>query len=115
MCLAEYLKRFSEIIKAEYIGTVITGESEALKFMSEKMKNKKLSPFYNLGREYGLNHEFNREITNELGKTYKFNKFILAVLKVLISLGIFNIGWDKVLKKNNSFQKRFYKPYQISK
>ena len=115
MCLAEYLKRFSEIIKAEYIGTVITGESEALKFMSEKMKNKKLSPFYNLGREYGLNHEFNREITNELGKTYKFNKFILAVLKVLISLGIFNIGWDKVLKKNNSFQKRFYKPYQNSK
>jgi NAD(P)H-dependent FMN reductase len=111
-CLAEYLQRFAEIIKAEYMGTVISGESESLKFVPEKMKNKKLSPFYHLGKKYALDREFNEDITLELGKLYKFNVFILIILRICIFLRIFNIMWNKELKKNGSLDKRFARPYQ---
>ena len=111
-CLAEYLKRFTEIIKAEYTGTVISGESEALKFIPEKMRNKKLAPFYILGSKYVVNYEFDTEVTAKLGKIYRLNGFILAILKICISLGILNINWNKILKKNGSLHKRLNKPYQ---
>ena len=111
-CLAEYLKRFTEIIKAEYTGTVIAGESEALKFLDEKMQNKKLTPFHTLGSGYALNNKFDSEITGNLRKIRKFNGFILVILKICISLGIFNINWNKILKKNGSMDKRLAKPYQ---
>ena len=110
-CLAEYLQRFAEIIKAEYTGTVIAGGTEALKFINEKMQNKKLAPFYTLGNRYALNNEFDSEITVNLRKIRQFNGFILIILKMCISLGIFNINWNKILKKNGSMDKRLTKPY----
>ena len=111
-CLAEYLKRFAEIIKAEYTGTVIAGGSEALKFTDEKMQNKKLAPFYALGSGYASNSKFDSEITENLSKIRRFNGFILVILKICISLGIFNINWNKILKKNGSMDKRLAKPYK---
>ena len=111
-CLAEYLKRFAEIIKAEYTGTVIAGGTEALKFIDEKMQNKKLVPFYTLGSRYALSSKFDSEITADLRKIHKFNGFILVILRICISLGVFNINWNKILKKNGSMDKRLAKPYQ---
>ena len=111
-CLAEYLKRFTEIINADYAGTAIKGGSESFQFIPEKMLNKKLAPFYALGREYALNCKFDMETIKELGKLYKFNGFMVIILKICISLGIFNIHWNKILKKNGSLDKRLAKPYQ---
>ena len=111
-CLAEYLQGFTEIIRAEHTGTVIYGGSESLKFVSEKMKNKKFLPFYILGSRYALDSKFDGEITAKLKKLYRFNGFLLVILKICISLGIFNIHWNKMLKKNGSLGKRLNRPYQ---
>ena len=77
-----------------------------------EMKNKKLSPFYILGKKYAADCKFDGEITAQLRKLYRFNSFILIGLKICITLGIFNIHWNRILKKNGSLNKRLAAPYQ---
>ena len=110
--LAKYLERFVEIINGEYMGTVIKGGSESLKYMPEKMQNKTLSKFYALGVIFGEKNEFDKEIIKKLMVPYKFNGFIIIILKILNSMKIFDIHWNKELKKNNCYENRYDKPYE---
>lgn len=110
-CIKKYLKRFVEIINCNYIGTVVKGGSESLQFVPDKMKNKTLLDFYNLGYFFGENETFNFEIVTKLGKPYKFNFFILLVIKILNSLRVLDVHWNGILKKNDAFEKRYDRPY----
>ena len=111
ICLEKYLKRFVDIINGEYLGTVIKGGSESLKFITEKMRNKVLSQFYDLGYSFGLNNTFDKKLAEKLAKPVNFNNFTVFILKILNSIGVFNINWNKILKKNKVYAKRFDKPY----
>lgn len=111
--LEKYLERLVEILNGEYLGTVIKGGSEGLKYVSEKMRNKSLDKFYNLGRIFGEENKFDRKIITDLKKIYRFNDFTLFILKLLNFMGLFDIHWNKELKKNKSYHKRYDRPYEV--
>lgn len=110
--LEKYLERFVEILNGEYLGTVIKGGSEGLKHVSEKMRNKSLEKFYNLGEIFAEKNKFDIKIINDLKKIHRFNNFTLFILKILNFIGLFDIHWNKELKKNKSYHKRYDRPYE---
>ncbi len=110
-CVKKYLKRFVEIINCDYIGTVVKGGSESLQFVPDKMKDKVLMDFYNLGYSFGENGVFDSKITAKLAKPYKFNFFTLFMFRILNSLKVFDIHWNGILKKNRALDKRYDRPY----
>lgn len=110
-CLEKYLKRFVDIIDGEYLGTVIKGGSGSLESTPEKSKNKILLQFYELGYSFGLNNTFDKKLIEKLAEPVKFDNFTIFILKILNSMGVFNIHWNKILKTNKAYEKRFDKPY----
>lgn len=54
---------------------------------------------------------FNQDIAEKLGRPYTLSKPTLRLLRAADIIGLSNIGWHKVLKKNNAFGKRLDRPY----
>jgi len=70
--------------------------------------NKKLfKSFYELGKSFGETGEFDKQIVGKLGQPERLTKFQFQVFKLVGE----RFYWDKMLKKNNAFEKRFAKPY----
>ena len=109
--LEKYLERFVDIINGEYIGTVIKGGTGSLVSTPEKGKNKVLSQFYELGYNFGVTNKFDEKISKKLAEPIKFSNFMMLILKFLNLIGIFSIYWNKTLKTNKVYEKRFDSPY----
>ena len=64
-----------------------------------------------LGKHFRSTGEFDHEILKTIALGEKFSPLILPLLKLLNHIGLFNIMWNKQLKKNNAYKDRFAKPY----
>ncbi len=105
-----YFASFAEQLNYNYLGTVSKGEAAAI-YMFPKMFKKVLKKFNDLGRIYELTHAFDKKIIQELGKPYKLTKLRSHVFQFFCDIGLNNWGWHKILKKNNSYDKRLEKPF----
>jgi hypothetical protein len=92
------------------LGTVSKGEAAAI-YMFPKMFKKVLRKFNALGRIYELTHAFDKKIIQELGKPYKLTKFQSFIYQFFCDIGLNNLGWHRILKKNNAYDKRLEKPF----
>ncbi len=110
--LERYLKKFSQRMKFNYLGTVIKGGVEGIQIMPPNMTKKLFTAFEQLGEYFGKNRTFDNSIVEKLGKPYKLSKFRIVVFKLLQILGITNFYWNYNLKKNNAMEKSFNKPFQ---
>ncbi len=93
-----------------YLGTVSKGEAAGI-YMYPKMFKKVLRSISELGLAYENTHAFDPEITARLSKPYELSPFQLKLLKVVDKLGLSNIGWHKVLKKNSALDLRLDRPF----
>lgn len=107
----KYLERFAENLGCEYLGTIIKGGGEAIRQTPEKRNKKLFEHFRNLGKELAQNQQFNQDILQELQKPYMFSPAVQFVFRLLRPTGLFDLYWNKELKKNNAFDKRHDAPY----
>ncbi len=105
-----YFASLAKQLNYDYLGTVSKGEAAAL-YMFPNMFKKVLRKFNDLGRIYEQTHAFNQKITRELGKPYKLTRFQTLLFQFFCDIGLNNLGWHNVLKKNNAFDKRLEKPF----
>jgi len=110
----KYLERFTENLGCEYLGTIIKGGGEAIRQTPEKSNRKLFDYFRKLGKELARNQQFNQDILQELKKTYMFSPAVRFVFRVIRPMGLFDRYWNKELKKNNAFEKRYDAPYSGS-
>ena len=75
------------------------------------MTKKLFKSFYELGKTFGETGEFDEQIVLKLAKPERYSKLGLWNLKLLDKIGLTKFHWNKMLKKNNAFEKRFAKPY----
>lgn len=106
----KYFASLAKNLNYDYLGTVSKGEAAGI-YMFPKMFKKVLKKFNELGRLYEETNKFDREIVQALGKPFKLSKFQICLFQFLCDIGLNNIGWHKVLKKNNAYENRLDRPY----
>jgi NAD(P)H-dependent FMN reductase len=109
--LADYLEKLTSRLQCNYLGTVIKGGVEGIKNRPKRMIRGVLNDFYDLGLFFGKFYYFDKKLKKKLLKPYKLSKFAVVILKKLLKTGLFGGYWNKQLKKNGVFERRFEKPY----
>ncbi len=105
-----YFASLAEQLHYNYLGTVSKGEAAAI-YMFPNMFKKVLLKYNELGRIYERTNAFDEELKHNLGKPYEFTKFQLQLYEFICITGLNNLGWHKVLKKNQAYEKRLEKPF----
>jgi len=112
--LESYLNRYSDILELRNMGVIIIPGSEGFRLMPPNMTKKKSSIVTALGRDFLNGKAYDPEMLSKLidrEQTTTFSKFSF---KIFSKLGLTNIYWNKSLKKNNAYEKRFDAPYSES-
>jgi len=76
-------------------------------FMTKKIFNS----FYELGKVYGNSGKFEQTLLNRLAKPEHLSTLMSLFYNFGRLFGVVNVYWDKQLKENHAFKKRFGKPY----
>ena len=72
---------------------------------------KPFKSFRELGRAYGETEEYDGRVLHKLAQPEKLSAFWRGIFRLMIWARLANIGWDRKLKKNNAFTRRFARPY----
>ena len=105
-----YFQELAKQLNYNYLGTVSKGEAAGI-YMYPKMFKRVLQLIADLGVAYEETHTFDREIVKKLGQPYQLSKFKLLLLKLVNKIGLGNIGWHKMLRKNKAMDRRLDKPF----
>lgn len=110
--LSEYLESFTRRCGNRYLGTVTKGGVEGIQIQPPFMTQKLYSRFYLLGEHFARTGEFSQEIMKQLAKPYRLSLFAQLSFRMLMLTGITNFYWNRWLKSNNAYQRRFDKPFE---
>jgi NAD(P)H-dependent FMN reductase len=107
--LERYLVKLSARLGCRYIGTVIRGSVEGIRAMPEFINKKLFRMFYELGKTYGETGKFDEQLVRQLAGPEKWSRFRFRINSALTN----KIYWNPMLKKNQAFEKRFDRPYEV--
>lgn len=105
-----YFNSLPHFMPCEYLGTVIKGGIEGIAIKPPFMVKKVMRLFVDLGKGLAIDGLFNEKVVQDMAKPYKYSKFKEQMVKLFIA----KIGdgyWNKQLKDNGAYEKRFDKPY----
>ena len=111
--IEQYFKNLTRKYKAELIGSVIKGGMEGVsiqpKWTTRKIrKNVKL-----IGKTLAEHGKFDQELTMQMRKTMQLPQFMKLLFPLLKKIGLMDMYWNHNLRKNDAFQNRFDKPYEV--
>lgn len=109
--LERYLKYFTKILGAKYMGTAIMGNSEMVRHMSEESKRRaKIQKYMQLfAKDIMEGNPINAEIVKYFKGMETMPKFVMFLLKKFPN--VFNKGFDFMFKRNGAYDKRYNQPY----
>jgi len=110
--LACFLEKLTRRLGCTHTGTVIRGGVEGVRIQPPWMTRKLFSHFHNLGKDFGVNGCFNKEIIDKLTPREKLSRSKIMFYRIGSWFGLTNLYWNMMLKKNNSFENRFARPYR---
>jgi NAD(P)H-dependent FMN reductase len=105
-----YLVRLTERLGAEYVGTLVKGASEGLR---KKVKqDKSLTVIRRAGKEFAKTGRFEKKYLKQLAPWEKMPAPVVFIFKILEELKILDRIWDKPLRENDAWDRRFDRPYK---
>jgi multimeric flavodoxin WrbA len=110
--IGPYFDKLCRRLSWEYLGTVTKGGVEGMKARTEKQNRKLLTACENLGKAFGKTGTFDQSIAERLRGPMTFPAWVLILLRLLNALGLLSHMWNKELKKNHAYEKRFARPYE---
>ncbi len=105
-----YFQNLAKQLNYNYLGTVSKGEAAAI-YMFPIMFRKVLKMVAKLGQAFEETNSFDPEIVKILSKPYELSKSKLRLLNFVSKIGLDNIGWNRMQKKNKAYHRRLDKPY----
>lgn len=105
-----YLESLTSTLNYKYLGTIYKGEAAGIYMFPKGFKNV-LKKFNDLGRLYELNHSFDREIVESLGNPHKIDNKLLKKMNFITRIGIGDMGWNWMIRKNKAYKQRLDKPF----
>jgi len=76
-----------------------------------KAQEKFVEPIVNTIGNLVCEGRFNPIDISQLGRPIRFGKGTIILFKLLSKIGLINFFWDRQLKENNAYEKRFDRPY----
>ena len=104
------LERLPGKLGATYGGCICRGGMEGARYMPEDYPA--FQKYRELGKIYAETGKLDPEILVELAKPERIPKPMMLIARMLNFTGIFNGYWNRQLKANNAYDKRFAKPYK---
>ena len=109
--LEAYFEQLALRLGRTYIGTAIKGGVESLHTRPAKDQEKMIEPMVKTIVTLVCEGKFNPTNIRQLAMPVRFGKGIEILLKLFTRIGLINLFWDKQLKENNAYEKRFDRPY----
>lgn len=111
----EYIERYFESLANElnmkYLGTLVKPEAAGIYMMPNIMTKGLLNKLQKFGKIYEESNAFDKNIIKRLKKPYKIVGFKLKLVRIIKKIGLMDIFWNKFLKNNNAFDKRYDRPF----
>jgi len=107
-----YLKKLSRRLGIPYLGTIAKGGTEGLRVSPERVNKKLFTNMIKLGKSFAETREFDSQLLKSIAGNEKFPTAMIPLLRMLNKTGLFNIFWNKQLRKNKAFNRRFDAPYK---
>lgn len=109
--LCTILKNFNRRMGYHDLGIVVSGGMAGVRYMPEQMNKKAFDRLEKLGLLYEQNGVFDEEIIRQFGQLHRYSEKQLRGIRLSKKLGLTNMFWNSMLKRNDAFQKRFDKPF----
>jgi len=106
-----YNEKLASRLECAYLGTIVKGGAEGIQVQPPRMTAKLFTRFYELGRVFGRDGYFDQSRIEELAKPERLSRGVLLLLQLLGPTGLLNFYWNKQLKKNGAYSRRFAAPY----
>lgn len=109
--LERYHRILKEILELKRVDTIITPGSEGIRLMPDQMNKKRIILIEKATTLFKKGEEIDSSILSKLAgreTTSMFKRFIFRILK---PLGLLDIYWNRQLKQNKIFYKRYDRPY----
>lgn len=106
-----YLEKLARRLGCSYLGTIIKGNTNRIQEQPGFARNKIFQSFRELGRSFGETGGFDERLVRKMAQPERMSRFMRGLSRVMIWTSAANWGWDRKLKKNNAFARRFARPY----
>lgn len=109
--LCSILKNFNRRMGYEDVGIVVAGGLAGVRYMPEHMNKKLFARLEKTGLLYEQTGVFDEEMIRQFGQLNRYSKNQLRRIRIFKKLGLTDMFWNRMLKKNGSYQKRYDKPF----
>lgn len=110
-CCEQYLETLPKQLGCIYNGTLLKGGMFEVSIVDGKMREKMITPFYEMGKYYAKNNYFDKEKVNEFASPEYFPKKMMVMFK--LTNPIRKIVLNKIAKKLGCTKALNYKPYNF--
>lgn len=109
--LEKYLKRYSQKLQCDYLGTILKGGAEGIHLMPENRNKKLFGRMKQLGVSLEKEGVLDSIIMEQLKKPHHLTRSWIVLFKILKFFGLLNFYWNSNLKKNKVYHLRHHAPY----
>ncbi len=106
-----YLKKLTQRLGYNYLGTIIKGGVEGIQVMPASMTRKLFANFRSLGEYFAENRTFSEAIKKKLQGPLRMSKPQQIGFQIVSLTGLPNFYWNSNLKKNGAYDRRNDKPF----
>ena len=104
-----YLEKLAHRLGCPYTGTIVKGNAEGVRWASPRQNRKLFETLHQIGESYGSTDQFEPALVEQLARPERFPRITVPLIKPLLRFA--NMGWDKQLKENGAYERRFAQPY----
>lgn len=109
--LEAYFEQLALRLERTHIGTAIKGGVEGLQMRPAEAQEKMIKPISNAIVNLVNEGVFNELDIQQLAIPIRFGKGTIIFFNILSKIGLTNFFWDRKLKENKAYEKRFDRPY----
>ena len=109
--LERYLEKLAPRLGFGYAGTIVRGAGESLRAMPDQASRKLWERLRTLGGQLAREGRFAPEDLRAVAGIERFRPLAAALLGLLFRLSVTQFYWNRQLKRNGAWPRRFARPY----
>jgi hypothetical protein len=109
--LERYLQKLAQRLGSPCAGAIVRGWGEALQAMPEEANRKLWSHLRTLGQQLARNGRFGQAELKAVAGVERYSPLTAALASLILRLPVSQFPWNRQLKKNGAWERRFAAPY----
>jgi len=109
--MEKYLEKLTKRLGSKYLGTIIKGNANRIDEQPKFFVKPVFRNLFHLGRIFGETGEFDPNYLSRLAMPEQIKGFVLFITRLVLNTRLATKNWDKQLKANKAYDKRFDAPF----